>query len=54
MGKWWGFLVFMTYMTIMVFIQLSLNLLFPYIYIYPFTAVSAVQTYYAVKRMPDM
>jgi HEAT repeat protein len=54
MGKWWGFLVFMSYMTIMVFVQLSLNLLFPYIYIYPFTAVSAVQTYYAVKRMPDM
>jgi HEAT repeat protein len=53
-GKWWGFPVFMSYMTIMVLVQLDLNLLFPYIYIYPFTAVSAVQTYYAVKRMPDM
>jgi len=53
-GKWWGFLVFMSYMTIMVFVQLYGNLVFPFIYIYPFTAVSAVQTYYAVKRMPDM
>jgi hypothetical protein len=41
-------------MTIMVFAQLEWNLLFPYIYIYPFTAMCAVQTYYAVKRMPDM
>lgn len=53
-GKWWGFPVFMSYMTIMVFAQLEWNLLFPYIYIYPFTAMCAVQTYYAVKRMPDM
>jgi HEAT repeat protein len=53
-GKWWGFLVFMSYMTIMVLVQLNGNLLFPFIYIYPFTAVSAVQTYYAVKRMPDI
>jgi len=28
--------------------------LFPYMYTYPFTAVFAVQTYYMVKRMPDM
>jgi len=53
-GKWWGFLVFMSYMTVMVLVQLELNLVFPFIYIYPLTAVSAVQTYYAVKRMPDM
>ena len=53
-GKWWGNLVFLSYMTIMVFVQLNWNLVFPFIYIYPFTAVSAVQTYYAVKRMPDM
>ncbi|HNY02123.1 MAG TPA: HEAT repeat domain-containing protein [Bacteroidales bacterium] len=53
-GKWWGFPVFMSYMTIMVLVQLELNLIFPFIYIYPLTAVSAVQTYYAVKRMPDM
>ena len=52
-GKWWGNLVFMTYMTIMVLVQLEWNLVFPFIYLYPFTAVSAVQTYYAVRRMPD-
>lgn len=53
-GKWWGFPVFMSYMTIMVFIQLETGMWFPYIFIYPFTAISAVQTYYAVKKMPDM
>lgn len=53
-GKWWGFPVFMTYMTIMVFVQLYTGMWFPYIFVYPFTAISAVQTYYAVKRMPDM
>lgn len=53
-GKWWGFPVFMVYMTCMVFVQLYTGILFPYIFIYPFTAVSAIQTYYAVKRMPDM
>lgn len=53
-GKWWGFPVFMVYMTSMVFVQLYTGILFPYIFIYPFTAVSAIQTYYAVKRMPDM
>ena len=53
-GKWWGFPVFMIYMTSMVFVQLYTGILFPYIFIYPFTAVSAIQTYYAVKRMPDM
>ena len=53
-GKWWGFPVFMSYMTIMVFIQLYTGILFPYIFVYPFTAISAVQTYYAVKQMPDM
>ena len=53
-GKWWGFPVFMVYMTSMVFVQLYTGILFPYIFIYPFTAISAIQTYYAVKRMPDM
>ena len=53
-GKWWGFPVFMIYMTSMVFVQLYTGIMFPYIFVYPFTAVSAIQTYYAVKRMPDM
>ncbi|WP_321506770.1 HEAT repeat domain-containing protein [uncultured Methanoregula sp.] len=53
-GKWWGFPVFMFYMTNMVFLQLYTGLWFPYIFVYPFTAISAVHTYYTVKRMPDM
>jgi HEAT repeat protein len=55
-GKWWGSLVFWSYMTIMVLVQLDLNMVFPFpfAYIYPFTAISAVQTYYEVKRMPDV
>ena len=55
-GKWWGSLVYWSYMTIMVLVQLDLNMVFPFpfAYIYPFTAISAVQTYYEVKRMPDV
>ena len=53
-GKWWGFPVFMSYVTIMVFVQLYTGMWFPYIFVYPFTMVSAVHTYYTVKRMPDM
>lgn len=53
-GKWWGFPVFMIYMTTMVLIQLETGMWFPYIFVYPFTAISAVHTYYTVKRMPDM
>ncbi|MFA4878111.1 MAG: HEAT repeat domain-containing protein [Methanoregula sp.] len=53
-GKWWGFPVFMSYMTIMVFLQIYTGLWFPYIFVYPLTAISAVHTYYLVKRMPDM
>jgi len=52
-GKWWGALVFMCYMTIMVLIQLYSGFIFPFIFVYPITAVFAIQTYYMVKRMPD-
>jgi hypothetical protein len=53
-GKWWGILVFLCYVGIIIIIQLNWDVLFPYIFTYPFTAVFAVQTYYMVKRMPDM
>ncbi len=53
-GKWWGFPVFMSYMTIMVYVQLITGMVFPYIFVYPFTAISAAHTYYMVKRMPDL
>jgi HEAT repeat protein len=53
-GKWWGILVFLCYVGIIIIIQLNWDVLFPYVYTYPFTAVFAVQTYYMVKRMPDM
>ena len=53
-GKWWGFPVFMSYMTILVLFQLEYGLLIPYLFVFPFTAVSAVHTYLLVKKMPDM
>jgi len=53
-GKWWGFPVFMVYTTIMVLVQINTGIWFPYIFVYPFTVISAAQTYYEVKRMPDM
>lgn len=53
-GKWWGFPVFMCYLTGMVYVQLTTGLLFPYIFAYPFTAIAAVKTYYDVEQMPDM
>ena len=52
-GKWWGMLVFLCYMGIIVSIQLNWNVLFPYVYTYPVTAIFAIKTYYMVKRMPD-
>ncbi|MFA5220965.1 MAG: HEAT repeat domain-containing protein [Methanoregula sp.] len=53
-GKWWGFPVFMSYMTLLVLVQLQWGLLLPYLCVFPFTAVSAVMTYYTVKKIPDM
>ena len=54
MGKWWGVLVFLCYMGIVIIIQLNWGVLFPYVYTYPITAIFAVHTYYTVKRMEDM
>jgi len=56
MGKWWGFLVFMSYMTLIVFAQLELGLgpFVPFILAYPITAVFATQTYFMAKRESEM
>ena len=60
LGKWWGFLVFMAYMTIIVSISLSVSIalpffdLYPYIYSYPITAVFAYQTYRMARKIPDL
>jgi len=52
--KWYGYLLFMCYMTIMVFIQLYTGTVFPFIYAYPFTLIIAVHSYYMVKHMHDL
>jgi HEAT repeat protein len=56
MGKWWGFLVFMSYMTLIVFAQLDLGLgpFVPFILAYPITAIFATQTYFMAKRESEM
>jgi hypothetical protein len=56
MGKWWGFLVFMSYMTLIVFAQLDLGLgpFLPMILAYPITAIFATQTYFMAKRESEM
>jgi hypothetical protein len=53
MGKWWGFLVFMSYMSIIVLAQLQLGPFLPFLLAYPVTALFAVQTYREAKRMAD-
>ena len=54
LGYWWGFLVFMSYMSLIVLTQLQLGPFAPYMIAYPVTALFAVQTFYLAKRMPDM
>jgi HEAT repeat protein len=54
MGRWWGFLVFMSYMSIIVLAQLRLGPFLPYLLAYPITALFAIQTYREVKRMADV
>ena len=54
LGKWYGYLLFMCYMTTMVFVQLYTGSLFPFIYAYPFTWIPAVHSYFMVKRMHDL
>ncbi len=53
LGKWWGFLLFMTYMSILVLAQLQAGPLLPYLFAYPITAIFAVQTYFMAKKIAD-
>ena len=60
LGKWWGFLIFMSYMTFMLILSLevSLNLplfnVYPNLYSYPVTAIVAYHTYRMAKKVPDL
>lgn len=54
MGKWWGFLIFMSYMTLIVFAQLDMGPFMPFILAYPVTALFATQTYFMAKRESEM
>ena len=53
LGRWWGFPVFMAYMSVIVLAQLAIGPFIPYLIAYPFTAIVAVHTYYLAQRMPD-
>lgn len=53
LGKWWGFPVFMTYMSVLVLAQLAMGPFLPYLIAYPLTALSGIHTYYLAERMSD-
>jgi HEAT repeat protein len=53
MGRWWGFPVFMTYMSMLVLAQLAIGPFLPYLIAYPLTAVVGIHTYYLAERMSD-
>jgi len=53
-GKWWGFPVFMAFMSILVLAQLYAGPFLPYLVAYPITAVLGVHTYYLAERMSDL
>lgn len=50
LGRWWGFPVFMSYMTIIVLAQLATGPFLPYFVAYPVTSVIAVHTYYTARQ----
>lgn len=54
LGKWWGFPVFMTYMSVIVLSQLAIGPFLPYLIAYPLTAIIGVHTYYQTERMSDL
>jgi hypothetical protein len=54
LGKWWGFPLFMTYMSLLVLAQLAMGPFLPYIIVFPVTALIGIQTYYMAERMPDL
>ena len=49
LGKWWGFPLFMTYMSVIVLAQLEMGPFLPYLIAYPITAVIALHTYYMAR-----
>lgn len=53
LGRWWGFPVFMAYMSVLVLAQLALGPFIPYAIAYPVTAVLGVHTYFMAERMAD-
>ncbi|MDD1684542.1 MAG: HEAT repeat domain-containing protein [Methanoregula sp.] len=53
LGKWWGFPVFMTYMSVLVLAQFAMGPFVPYLITYPLTAVAGIHTYYLARRMSD-
>jgi len=52
-GKWWGFPVFMAYMSVIVLAQLATGPFLPYLVAYPVTAVLGLHTYYLARRISD-
>lgn len=54
LGKWWGFPVFMTYMSVLVLAQLAMGPFLPYLIAYPVTALFGIHTYYLAERMSDL
>jgi HEAT repeat protein len=54
LGYWWGFLIFMSYTSILVLAQLEAGPFLPYLIAYPITALFAVQTFYLAKKMQDL
>jgi HEAT repeat protein len=53
-GKWWGFPVFMTYLSVIVLAQLAMGPFLPYLIAYPLTALAGIHTYYLAERMSDL
>jgi len=54
LGYWWGFLVFMSYMSVLVLSQMEWGPFIPYLIAYPVTALFAVQTFFLAKRKEHM
>ncbi|NLD56894.1 MAG: hypothetical protein GX651_02015 [Methanomicrobiales archaeon] len=52
-GKWWGFPVFMTYMSVIVLAQIALGPFLPFLFAYPVTAVFGVHAYSLARRIAD-
>jgi HEAT repeat protein len=54
LGYWWGTLVFMSYLSILVLSQLQLGPFIPYLIAYPITALFAVQTFFIARQKQEM